>query len=468
MQGLTEAIRTDKGVRYAPLRHRPSIAAHPAESKCRLGFLLFLLVNVNLFLRPTDLIPALDGYPIYEISICLCLLASASVVVQQLSWAALKAAPISLMVVLIVPATFMASMSHGDQWFARHNAIDIFKVVLYYLLLVGLVTTPKRLRFFVLFIFVCLTLMAILVLLQYYGVIGNRKLAAVTEAFTTDSAGNRVFVDRVQGFGIFEDPNDLSLVMVTAVMIGIHFVIRAQIAERMICITPIGLILFTFVMTHSRGGFLSMLAAVITMATARLGWKKGILFLVLATPLALPFLDARQTDLDLGDRGDTAQGRIHLWRDAMVLFHHSPIFGIGVDKLVDEIGIVAHNSFVQGYAEMGLFGGTAFFAVYYLSITRLMWIRKRLTIAADPELAPWARTLLAVCIGYAVGICSLTRNYVISTYVAPGLVCAYSGIVSRRYPWMRMQFNGRMLRNVVLASLGMILVLEIIARFFAY
>jgi O-antigen ligase len=469
MQGLTEPMTAESGVRLAPVRRvAPRSLTTNVRGPCHFGFLVFLLVNLNLFLRPTELIPALDGYPIYEISILLALVFSAPVILPQLSWKALKATPITLTVLLLIPATFLASASHGDLWSARYNALDIFKVTLYYLLLVGLVCTPKRLRQFVLFTFFLLALMALFVLLHYYGFIGNNQVAAVSEAFTTDADGNRIFVDRVQGLGIFEDPNDLSLVMVMAVMIGVHFVIRAQAAERMMWITPIGLILCTFEMTHSRGGFLSMVAATFTAVVARLGWKKGILCLVLCSPLVIPFLDARQTDLAIGDKNDTGQGRIHLWRDSLFMMHQHPVFGIGVGQLAELNGLVAHNSFVQAYAETGLVGGTIFVAMFFFCINRLLFIRRSLPPNSDPELAPWAPTLLAIIIGYAVGLFSLTRNGVVPTFFPPGLVCAYASICARRYPLLDVKPTRRTIRHVVALSIVSIVALELIVRFMAF
>ena len=226
---------------------------------------------------------------------------------------------------------------------------------------------------------------------------------------------------------------------------------------------PIGVLLWAFELTRSRGGFLAMAAAVSVMLFNRLGWRRGLMVVVLCCPILIPFLDARQTDFDLGNTNDTAQGRMEIWRDSMVLFHHEPIFGLGVDRLVQEVGLVAHNSFVQAFAETGLIGGTMFVGAIYVPIAILWQVRQRTRVLND-ELMLWNTSLLAICVGYAVGIFSLSRNYVVPTYLPAALATSYCGVIAARYPALESRLSRSLFRQVAIASVACVALLEVWCR----
>src|SRR4029077_15636244 len=59
----------------------------------KIGFLLFILVNAALFLRPSELFPDLGEAPIYEVLILTCLLFSCGAVFKQLQPARLRDQP---------------------------------------------------------------------------------------------------------------------------------------------------------------------------------------------------------------------------------------------------------------------------------------------------------------------------------------------------------------------------------------
>jgi O-antigen ligase len=139
----------------------------------------------------------------------------------------------------------------------------------------------------------------------------------------------------------------------------------------------------------------------------------------------------RQTNIDFDDKEDTFQGRVMLWREGMALFQQSPLFGIGRGMMAEENGTVAHNSYVHAYAELGVFGGTMFVGLIYLSVMglyRMRWRADAGGFRTDPtvdELRRWRSCLLAVMVGYAVGILALSRTYALPTYLIVGAVAAY-------------------------------------------
>jgi putative inorganic carbon (HCO3(-)) transporter len=471
VSSISEAqLRSPRGASLRPA-HRVSggVRAYrglAAESSPgAVGVALFLLVNLILFIRPGELIDSLDDFPIYEIVITFCLLASFPLFVRQLTWRLLKFSPITVFVLALLPAIILSSIGHHLFWIGRELSVNMLKIQAYFLLLVGLVNSVRRLRSFLLFIFVVMTLMSIVVLLGNFGIIDVHNLSSVGQ-HTADQAGG-ADVGRVRGLGVFNDPNDLALITVVGVLIGLHFLMGCKgWIGRLLWAAPIAPLLWVFALTDSRGGLLSLCGGLSVLTTARYGWKWAIVIACIVGPVLVSTLGGRQTNLDFSNPGDTAQGRILLWRDAMVLFHHAPILGIGAGELTQTYHQVAHNSFVQTYAEMGLVGGTIFVGVMVMPIFVCRAIAKSLPKSSADELARWNFTILSITVGYIIGMCSLSRSSTVPTFIPPALAGALSAIVTRTYPWFRTPLNFAIVRRICIASAFAVAALEICARYF--
>ena len=122
-------------------------------------------------------------------------------------------------------------------------------------------------------------------------------------------------------------------------------------------------------LTHSRGGFLGMLAALVVLLAARFG-RKALPLGLLVLPAVFVLFAGRQTSISLGS--GTGQSRVQLWHEGMILFVGRPLFGIGSERYADYAGHVAHNSFIHGYTELGLVGGTLFLGAFYLAAWSLV------------------------------------------------------------------------------------------------
>ena len=57
----------------------------PSDDRHGWGFALLLLAVATLFLRPADLVPAFDSWPIYQFLIICCLVVAARAAVTQLT-----------------------------------------------------------------------------------------------------------------------------------------------------------------------------------------------------------------------------------------------------------------------------------------------------------------------------------------------------------------------------------------------
>ena len=338
-----------------------------------MDFFLFLLINATLFIRPAEIVPALLDLPIYQVFILGCLLVSLPAVMEQLSIRSLVERPASACVVGVLASVVLSHLSHFAIDGAVSSGIQFVKVLFYYLLLVGVVNSISRLRFFLVWLLGLIVVLTTLALLQYHGVIDVPALAAYAERQwdeTDEETGEAVVLVRLCGAGIYGNPNDLSRILAVGMTLGLYLLgDRGFGLLRFLWAAPIVLCGYALNLTHSRGGLLAFLAGLATLFVERYGRRKAILIGTLVLPAMMILFGGRQTKISTSE--GTGQQRIQLWEEGFSLLVHNPLFGIGMDNFAEEVGLVAHNSFVHCYTELGLIGGTFFLGAFYLPVRAL-------------------------------------------------------------------------------------------------
>jgi putative inorganic carbon (hco3(-)) transporter len=392
------------------------------------SFVLFLLVNAALFIRPGELFPEWEEVPIYQILIICCALAAIPAVSDQLRPSALRLQPITVGVLGMLVAIELSCLWQFKTWEARTYGYEFAKVVCYYLLLVGLLTTAERYRVFLLCLLGGITFLTTLALLQYYDVIDLQALTVLQQREVDEVTGEVSFLPRLRSTGIFNDPNDLCLILIVGIGIaGCRWEESKSALSGLLWLVPVTVFVYALALTQSRGGLLGLLAGLMVFTWQKFGLKKAICAGMMLLPVMLFIFGGRQTKLDTGET--TAQQRILLWSDGLLLLREAPVFGIGMNKYAEELGLVAHNSFVHCYTELGLFGGTIFFGLYYITLSNFRRLGNNAQAASD-ELARLRPYLMAIVTGQLVGMLSLSRCYAVSTYIALGLSAAYFNLVA--------------------------------------
>jgi hypothetical protein len=408
-----------------------------------MGFVLFVLATATMFLRPGELLPALAELPIYEGLMCASCLAAGPRLLHCVRWRQLVREPVTLCVLAVL---FFCVASHFAQSYlggAVAAATQFGKTALYYLLLVCHVTTPRRLRQFIVAIVLCAGCMVGLCVADFLEFIDLPQLTHYSDrdGVTITNEAQRVL--RMRGIGIFEDPNDLALVIVATGVLALYLGgWKAAGIARPAWIAFFALMGLALLLTQSRGGFLAAVAGGLTLATVRYGRIAAILTAAAALCSA-PLLAGRLASMDLGD--GTGRARIELWRDGLAEIS-SPAFvsGIGMNEYVERFGLVAHNSFVHAFVELGWFGGTMFFGGFFFCGLALM---RRLRLAAcvragraapqEEESVRMAGYLLALLASWTIGLMSLSRCYVVPTYLVLGLITAYLAMRGAQTGWPR-------------------------------
>jgi O-antigen ligase len=269
---------------------------------------------------------------------------------------------------------------------------------------------------------------------------------------------------RLCSTGLFNDPNDLCLILIFASIACLYLAAEERgHLRRLSYYLPVGVFLYALSRTQSRGGFLALLAGIVSLFLSRFGVRRAIPFVLVIVPAMFIFFGGRQTRIDTS-RGTSAE-RIQLWAEGLSLFRSHPVFGIGMGHYQQEFGLVAHNSFVHCYVELGMLGGTLFVGAFYFGFRGLRRLQSRDILILDESMRRLRPFLLAMLAAYITGYMSLSRAYVEPTYLVFGLVAAYLRVVPTHPPGPLVKFDRRTAGHLVLCSIAVLIGLSIVVRF---
>lgn len=433
-----------------------------------MSYLSFLLLTAALFVRPAEIVAAWQGAPIYWCLILLCLTLNAPRILRHVSPASLARRPISVCVIGLLAAVVLSHLAHALIGDARSAAREFSKPALYFLLLPCVLNSRPRLVSFLKWLLLCIVVVAALALMQFHGLIDVPALRELHEHDRVAATGEVREVRRLRSTGIFNDPNDLSMILLLGMIICGAGWMRAlgKRLPRVAWLLPLAVCGYALALTRSRGGFLAMLVGLTVLLTARYGWRKTVPLAALLFPLLLVAFSGRMTRISTDE--DTGQSRIQLWSDGLDMFRQSPLFGVGYGTYQDQAGLVAHNSYVHCFAELGVLGGSLFLGALAIPITRLRRLGARGVVIRDPQLAALRPFFLAMLSAYAASMITLTRCYVEPTYLVLGLAAAFLELAHTRRPLPAMRFNYALVSQLAMGSMAFLAVAYTFVRTFAH
>lgn len=399
-----------------------------------MDLILFVLVNLTLFVRPGELIPALADIPIYNVLIVAALAVAFPQIINRLNPGRLASDPISVCVLGLLPAVMLSHLCRFDTWRAREMALEFGKCIVYYVILISVVNSTERLRKFMYAITICAACNVGVAVLHYFEIIQVPTLTVLQQATVDEKTGELSTIARLRATGIFNDPNDVSMIAVVGLVISLYGLGDRRLSGvRLAWIFPLGLFLLAIVLTKSRGGFLALVAAAGTFSWLRFGPWITLPAVSALLPAAL-LLGGRMANIgdamSKGSADGTGGERVELWSEGLLLLKGSPLFGIGSGMFSEEVGLVAHNSFVHGFVELGLFGGALFLGAFLLSFLNFWNLNRQLKggfrFLGSATFRGLEPCIIACVCGVVVSLFSLSRNYVTPTYLILGMASAFS------------------------------------------
>jgi O-antigen ligase len=128
---------------------------------------------------------------------------------------------------------------------------------------------------------------------------------------------------------------------------------------------------------------------------------------VLAGPARVQALDSQET---------SAQSRIEAWGDGLMMIKADPLFGVGYGRFTEYHYQVAHNSFVQAAAELGMVGAVVLVGMF-ATLFRTLRIARQAPSRPDALPASWVNAMTAAAGGMVICCFFLSRQYVSVPYI---------------------------------------------------
>src|SRR5947209_2779599 len=327
------------------------------------GLLLFTAVT---YFRPYELIPALAGFNTMAFWLAVATLA-VFIPTQFAAEGTVTVRPREVnLALLLLLAGLLSTPRALEPATAWASFVDFAKVVTMFIVMVNVVRTEMRWR-----AMIWLSLLVSLVL----------SVSAVNEYLMGhfDARGERIagFLGR----GLFENPNDLALYLVTMIplALGLLFVARSYSKKLFYGLCALLMVAGT-VVTLSRGGFLGLACASFVFA-----WKIGrrnrlatVILFLLVIVIFFIFVPPELTGRLLSSVGSNAESSAVarqnlLWRSIFVTLTH-PVLGVGMGNfhIFSIHEQVTHNAYTQVSSEMGIPGSLTFvlFILFALKLLR--------------------------------------------------------------------------------------------------
>jgi O-antigen ligase len=264
--------------------------------------------------------------------------------------------------------------SYWTGW-ATTQFVDMLKVLAFYLMVVHLADTPKRIRVFTWTYLIMVTYIAVSSLRAYYS--GQFAFAqGIDRAVGQTSAGG--------------DPNNLGATLASAVPLFI-LLLRPERGfwRRLLLFLALAAAVWTVVLTGSRSSLLGVLSAfgfLIWISRRRVAWAAVALAVVVVGFVLLPeqYKHRYETiaEATSGDLDPSSRSRLRVWKAGLHMFLDHPIVGVGAGCFGtahalsyspegDRSWLQAHSLYIQVFAELGILGVVTFFGfvVHYLRLT---------------------------------------------------------------------------------------------------
>ena len=417
------------------------------------AYLLFLAAHAVLVVRPSELIPGADGVQFYLPLIAAATLTSMPRLVHLGQPKTLINQPVAAAVFGLVAMSFVSHMSNGAFVEAIESSEAMMKTAVYLLVMICVITTPQRMRTFLLTTVLSASLMIAASIVSYEHFVetwsdqaetnlleayrddrmrplSERVLTHVVEFEDIDDTNRRQVFFRMRGFGIFGDPNDLSTLIVFSFVMTLYFLNDRRAGPlRFLWLLNLWLLFYAQSCTQSRGGLLAAAVAAAVFLLMKYG-RKVATVLILLMVAAVPLLAGRLASLSFEE--GTAQERIQLWADGFKQLQTGrAIFGIGAGNYteISGTGLKAHNSWIHAFVELGLVGGMMFFACVFFSALGFYRIRRAGHQPRDPTLRGLLPYVPAVLAGLCFALCTLSRCYTPATYMVFGTAAVYLNLV---------------------------------------
>jgi len=381
---------------------------HPA-----FAFFLTLLFTFFTLVRPQELFQPLNGLPIIAI------LSVLSVIVILIAHRPIQLYPQHYLLLSMFPVVVVSGLLNGwlgegvTEGFKYINncfiPLFVFSVVY---------TSASRQK-----AFMWLSLIAAIICVHNGHIQQNSETGFGWAAYS-----HYVEKGRITYIGILSDPNDLGIFFIMNIPFSLYFFTKSKGLSKLLALVSFICLLYGIYMTNSRGSMLALAGVSGLYLLLRFGGTKAIFAGLTLAPAGLFIMSSFRA---VSSQEASAMGRLWAWWDGLEMLKANPLFGIGSNNFLEQHGRVAHNTYVQVAAELGLLGYILWVATLLLTLFMTYSI---INYSKTIDLSKASKELkmeMALCStmfyslsGFAMAAFFLTRNRFIIYFMIAGVAIA--------------------------------------------
>jgi O-antigen ligase len=228
---------------------------------------------------------------------------------------------------------------------------------------------------------------------------------------------------RAEGFGWYENSNDIAIILVTAIPLALLVANTAKaMPTRILFMAIAAMFAFNIMFTGSRNGMLGLLAvgALSIYFSERVPKLiRTLLFVGLVIgvfTVGIASILGRSDLVDTGLTGDdSSENRIEQWKVGLSMLKHHPILGVGPGEFTTYEkdyggvqGLQPHNTLLQVFAESGLLGGISFALMAFYPF---VYLKKLLKFSKNTKIATPVMFYKLICASLAgFWVCAFFSN----------------------------------------------------------
>ncbi len=405
---------------------------------------LFILANL---IRPFEwLWPELQQFQILDILVLCAIFFTVLDMIQRRE----KLPKESPWLWLMVGLFFSVVASHAYHTYFGgiiESVRDFARIAVVFILIVINTKTLTQIRWLVLLFITSALVVSFHCLLQKYTGRGFANLAPMVH-YVGDWVRTRSYY-----FGIFSDPNDTALFLVSSLPLAWAYFWDGTKKISYLAIVCVTIIFLAIITTESRSGFMALvfLAGAYILLKFPINWLWTIVPIAFVALVSAPILMAQ-----LGWTDESAMDRFNYWGEANFAFKSSPIFGVGYGLINDFTyqSASVHNSFITAYAELGVIGYTFWLGLIIFALFGMLRLNKMITeTTEDLQIQALSTGLFASLIATCTSGFFLTRTYYLPLFIVLAITAALYSNMANKLGWTVLnQYCGWSIKNVWLAS----------------
>jgi putative inorganic carbon (HCO3(-)) transporter len=383
-------------------------------------FPLILLYVALTIIRPQDYVPALVGVPLLPVVLILAFLCWLG------SSGKTYAAPQFTLLPAFLLVLMFSQVVNGWTGGALDQLAKFGPAAISFFIFAAACTNQRHLKISMGVLVICAMVLALHGVEQVKTGIGWTGTPLIDDG-------------RIQYVGIFNDPNDLGLLFVSAFPMAVFLRRFGGFFGRLFWLGGALLLLYGVYLTNSRGAMLAVLVVAGVYIWHRRGpvtaGTLGVIGLI-----CMRALSSRMQELDAGE--ESASGRVDAWYSGMHMFMSHPLFGVGAGNFTEYNDLTAHNSFVLVLAETGFVGFLLWLAFVGYSFRMMLAIlRFKLEPNDDVDMAKRFETERTIALTLLLTLCGLfsaafflSRSYMIVLYLLIAMVVGHYVGSRQRFP----------------------------------